>query len=996
MTNPMDRAAFQTFSEVLNEPLLLVSSGGEVLCANRAAEQLSGAPRGGLDGRPLRELVADEPERLGRRLGQFARARQALPASLSWQSPQGVLDVRCEGALVAARRGNEPALVMLRLKPRSEAVAHFSTLNQRIDQLSREVLERRRAEEELRAAQSRLHMASIAAQMGTWDIDIRTGEMRWSAELERILGASTGSAPATVDGFLQRVHALDREPVQAILQNDKGSQEHELEFRIERPDGEVRWMLWRGRAWCDPDGQPTRVAGIGIDITDRKRQERALRESEEWLRFTQQCAYAGSWEWDLITGRIFWSAEFYRLCGLEPGSLEPSYESWTRLIHPDDAARVGEETGRAIETGRELSVEFRIMHPLKGEQWLVSLGRTVYREDGQPLRLAGITIDITQRKRAEIAAQFLAAAGAEISSSLDYEATLRNLAGMAVPHLADWCAVDILDQEGLPRRLAVMHIDPARVELARDVHRRWPPSLDAPHGIAAVLRSGTPEIVPEISEEMLRAATVDEEHLRIVMALGLKSYMCVPLVAHGRILGALTFVSAESGRTYTEEDLRIAMELASRAATGIENARLFEAAQIEIQERRRAEEELARQSEITRTITENAASCLFMMDERGHPTYMNPAAEQVTGFTLKELRGRPLHDSIHYAHADGSPYPMEECPLLRALHGQEIMRNHEEVFFRKDGAPLPVSCSISPIQREGQILGAVLEFRDISEQKGAEEALRRHAEDLARINSELEDFAYITSHDLKEPLRGISNYASFLLEDYSDVVDESGRDKLRTLVRLSKRMYALLDALMEHARLGRIRLRLAECDMGEVAAAAREALRARLDADDVQLEIGSLPRLLCDRTLATQLLINLISNAVRYNTSVPKRVEIGALEGGVAGRTPVLYVRDNGIGIARQHLTTVFRMFKRLHHRDQYEGGIGFGLTIAQRIVQRHGGRIWAESTPGEGTTFYFTLQPGRGDERPWRHAISLEFKLAAPGESREGGRHQGRAVQAS
>jgi signal transduction histidine kinase/CheY-like chemotaxis protein len=171
--------------------------------------------------------------------------------------------------------------------------------------------------------------------------------------------------------------------------------------------------------------------------------------------------------------------------------------------------------------------------------------------------------------------RFLAEAGALLSASLDYEATLESLAGLAVPRLADWCVVDMLDERGQIRRLAVMHVEQEKEALARELGERYPPSLGDPNPPATVLRSGKAEVAAEISAELLEGAAEDEEHLKIIKALGLKSYMCVPLLSHGRTLGAITFVSAESGRRFGERDLQLAEELARRAALAVENARLF-------------------------------------------------------------------------------------------------------------------------------------------------------------------------------------------------------------------------------------------------------------------------------------------------------------------------------------------------------------------------------------------------------------------------------------
>jgi light-regulated signal transduction histidine kinase (bacteriophytochrome) len=235
----------------------------------------------------------------------------------------------------------------------------------------------------------------------------------------------------------------------------------------------------------------------------------------------------------------------------------------------------------------------------------------------------------------------------------------------------------------------------------------------------------------------------------------------------------------------------------------------------------------------------------------------------------------------------------------------------------------------------------------------AEEVARLNAV-LARSNSELDSFAYIASHDLKEPLRGIHNYAHFLQEDYADRLDDEGREKLAILGRLTVRMDALIDTLLAYSRVGRLELNLEPCDLNLVLKDVLEDLQFRLAESGTEVRVPRvLPTVVCDRIQVSEIFSNLISNAAKYNDKLDKWVEIGYQEGSAT----VLYVRDNGIGIRERHFETVFRIFKRLHGRDEYSGGTGAGLTIARKIAERHGGRLWLESTPGEGTVFYFTLE---------------------------------------
>jgi PAS domain S-box-containing protein len=356
-----------------------------------------------------------------------------------------------------------------------------------------------------------------------------------------------------------------------------------------------------------------------------------------------------------------------------------------------------------------------------------------------------------------------------------------------------------------------------------------------------------------------------------------------------------------------------------------------------------------RESERIRSIVDNVVDGIITFDENGTIESLNPAAELIFGYRVEDLLGT----SVRLLAADATNWA--SC----AGTGEGI----REVFGRrKDGVVFPVDLAVGAFHFQGRRAYTAV-VRDITERRKAEEQLRYYAQqlrdknaELARSNQELDDFAYIASHDLKEPLRGIHNYAGFLLEDYAGKLDDEGQAKLQTLSRLAQRMEVLIDSLLQFSRVGRIELCGQETDLNEGVRAALESLQITLREEKVEIRIPRpLPTVRCDRVRVGEVFHNLITNAIKYNDRQPKWVEIGYREDG--GPT-VFYVRDNGIGIPPKHHEAVFRIFKRLHGRDKYGGGTGAGLTIVKKIVERHGGRIWLESAAGEGTTFFFTLAP--------------------------------------
>ncbi|MFZ2300645.1 MAG: ATP-binding protein [Gallionella sp.] len=248
---------------------------------------------------------------------------------------------------------------------------------------------------------------------------------------------------------------------------------------------------------------------------------------------------------------------------------------------------------------------------------------------------------------------------------------------------------------------------------------------------------------------------------------------------------------------------------------------------------------------------------------------------------------------------------------------------------------------------------------DITERKQVEAQLAESVSSLKTINKSLDEFTYIAAHDLKEPLRGIHNYTSFLKEDCGDRLGDDAQQYINSIQRLAERLSTLIDRLLAYSRLGSGKLAKAPVDVDAVVDAVAEDLsnfwRAQAQGG-MGIELrrnGRLGTVQGDAIRIGEVFQNLISNAAKYNDKPSKWIEIGC---GRSGATPVYYVRDNGIGIMSHHLDSVFRIFKRLHEQNKYGGGTGAGLTITKKIIELHGGRIWLESTPGEGTTFYFTL----------------------------------------
>ncbi len=335
----------------------------------------------------------------------------------------------------------------------------------------------------------------------------------------------------------------------------------------------------------------------------------------------------------------------------------------------------------------------------------------------------------TRRESARAAEmlRFLSEASAELSSSLDYRATLARVARLAVPQLADWCAVDVLEEGGGTRLVAVEHRDPAKVALAREMRERYPPEVGGT--LANVLRTGQPEYHPEVTDEIIQAAARDAEHLRALREIGFTSTIVVPMMARGRTLGALTLVSAESGRRYGEADLGFAEELARRAALAVDNSRLYDEARREISSRKRTQEGLREFGEQLEIILRGVAEGITAQGPSGDLMYANEAAARIVGFpTAGAFIKTPVREVMRrfeIADETGRAVPLEELPGRRALRGENaeaLLRFREVATGRERWAVI----SATPVfGDDGRVRFAVNIFRDVTESRRAEEALRQ-------------------------------------------------------------------------------------------------------------------------------------------------------------------------------------------------------------------------------------------------------------------------------
>ncbi|MFZ0547152.1 MAG: ATP-binding protein [Candidatus Promineifilaceae bacterium] len=404
-----------------------------------------------------------------------------------------------------------------------------------------------------------------------------------------------------------------------------------------------------------------------------------------------------------------------------------------------------------------------------------------------------------------------------------------------------------------------------------------------------------------------------------------------------------------------------------------------------------SERRLREQEQWLSTILNSVGDAVIATDEQGQIVFINPAAESLTGWSHDEAAGQSLNTVFQLV--DGETMKPISNQFSKIMTGRQIFSFGEDtLLIQRDGESRPIENTAAPIvSKQGKIIGVVLAFHDttqrklaegelrlyqenletlveerttaleelnnrlqqeISERKLAQEKMTFQTQQLAQSNAELEQFAYVASHDLREPLRKIESYTELLAKRYQGQLDERADKYIHYIVDGTQRMQQLINELLLYSRLGRYGPETSLTPISKLLSAVLSDLELIIEETDATIIVDPLPTLPVDASQISRLLQNLIGNALKFHGDSPPEIRISAHQ---RSDDWLFSVSDNGIGIDPKNAERIFLIFQRLHARNEYPG-TGIGLAVCKKIVENHNGRIWVESRPGKGATFCFTL----------------------------------------
>jgi len=527
---------------------------------------------------------------------------------------------------------------------------------------------------------------------------------------------------------------------------------------------------------------------------------------------------------------------------------------------------------------------------------------------------------------------------------------------MSVPALADWCAIDVLDEDGVPRRMAVAHADDAKLALAIEQGNRWlaaRPRDAQPHGVWYAIERGEPELVAEFSPELV-AAAVDDERLRdLISQLGVRSSLSLPLIARSRTLGAITFLMSDSGRNFEEKDLHYFEEIGRRVALAVDSAALYRAereAQEALSERVAELETLLDNVPVGIAIAHDAACSRITANGEFNRMLRSPVA----GVNLSKSAsdGGP---SWFRVVRDGEEIPAAELPMQRAAaSGEPVLGEVLDIEF-SDGSPTvrEIGSALPLFGADGSVRGSIGVFMDITDRLRVEDELRRAL-------AAKDDFLGMVSHELKTPITMVRGNAEILLRRGDALDEDTRKQSVSDILIDSERLQSIIENLLVLARLEHaLEMPSEPLFIARVVERFVEDYNRRVGSSEVRVSDQSGGAVaLAEPSYLEQVLRNLLSNGMKYGPA-GQPIEI-VVESDA--RDIRVRVMDRGPGVPQDERDLIFTPFYRSARTSSHAHGVGVGLAVCRRMIEAHGGSMWCEPREGGGSEFNFSL-PRAADE---------------------------------
>lgn len=697
----------------------------------------------------------------------------------------------------------------------------------------------------------------------------------------------------------------------------------------------------------------------------------ALRESREDLNRAQAVAHTGSWRLDMRHNELLWSDETYRIFGMSQG-MALTYEMFLAAVHPEDREYVDQRWTAALG-GEPYDIEHRIVVG-DAVKWVRERAELEIDPQGQLLGGFGTVQDITALKEAEeslqISRDFLEIANRHTEMTpllMDYLAGVQDLVG------CEAAAIRILDEQGnIPYEAhtgfseefvaseSPLCINSDQCLCINVIKGATDPSLPC-------YTSGSSCFINNFSEVL---ATNPPGRLgetrNVCHHFGYESVALVPIRFGGEVVGLIHL--ADQRQDLVPLALVTRLEgIALTLGTAIHRVRAEE-------ERARLIRELETERARLHAIIASAPEAIVVADAEGRLVLTNPAADQLYAKPLENGTDLESCALFQLCQADGTSCVPGNQPLIRSAKAGEIHCNLEMALAWPNGQRRDLLVNTAPIiDQQGRSSGAVGLFQDITRRKKVEKKIHQlnlelsgrirevseRTRQLEAANKELEAFSYSVSHDLRSPLRAIESFTRILLEEHGEKLAGEGMRLLNVIRSNTRIMGDLIDDLLAFSRLGRQEIRTQKIDLAGLVVSIYGELQARAPERQMQLILNPLPPAYADRNLINQVLANLLENAYKFTKS--RENTIIEVSGWTEGKEDIYSIKDNGVGFDMRYVDKIFGVFQRLHRREEFEG-TGVGLAIVQRIIDRHGGRVWAAGKVNSGASFYFAL-PHKGEE---------------------------------